>query len=79
MEALEPQLVVPGHRLPNASADVSAIRYTRDYLNAFEEILASAPDGAAVTDALVKRYPDSGMLIAAQIGAKVAKGEMSWG
>jgi hypothetical protein len=24
-------------------------------------------------------YPGHGMLIAAQIGAKVAKGEMSWG
>ncbi len=79
MEALEPKLVVPGHRLPDAPADVSAIHYTRDYLNAFEEILASAPDGAAATEALVARYPNSGMLIAAQIGPKVAKGEMNWG
>ena len=79
MEALEPQLVVPGHRLPGASADVSAIRYTRDYLNTFEKILASTPNGAAATEALVKHYPNSGMLIAAQIGPKVAKGEMSWG
>jgi hypothetical protein len=79
MEALAPQLVVPGHRLPDAPADVSAIRYTRDYLNTYEEILAPAPDGAAVTEALVKRYPQSGMLIAAQIGPKVAKGEMKWG
>ena len=79
MEALEPQLVVPGHRLPDAPADVSAIRYTRDYLNAFEEILASTPDGTRATDGLVARYPDSGMLIAAQIGPKVAKAEMTWG
>ena len=79
MEALEPQLVVPGHRLPAAAADVSAIPYTREYLTAFEEVLAEAADGAAVTEALVRRYPDSGMLIAAQIGPKVAKGEMSWG
>ena len=74
-----PQLVVPGHRLPDAPADVSAIGYTRDYLIAFEEILATAPDGAALTEALVARYPDAGMLIAAQIGPKVAKGEMTWG
>ena len=57
---------------------MSAIRYTRDYLQAFEEILVSTPDGAAATEALVERYPDSGMLIAAQIGPKVARGEMSW-
>jgi glyoxylase-like metal-dependent hydrolase (beta-lactamase superfamily II) len=77
MAALDPSLVVAGHRLPDAPAD--AIAGTREYLVAFEEELANAADGAALTEALVKRYPDHGMLIAAQIGAKVAKGEMSWG
>lgn len=38
-----------------------------------------AADGAALNDALVKRFPDNGMLIAAQIGSKVAKDEMKWG
>ncbi|MGW4909171.1 MBL fold metallo-hydrolase [Streptomyces sp. NPDC004270] len=79
MTALDPQLVVPGHRLPDTPADASAITATRDYLTAFEEELGKASDGAALTDALVKRYPDNGMVIAAQIGAKVAKGEMTWG
>lgn len=79
MAALDPQLVVPGHRLPDTPADASAITATRDYLLAFEEELGKAADGAALTEALVKRYPDHGMLIAAQIGAKVAKGEMKWG
>jgi len=79
MAALDPDLVVPGHRLPDAPADATAITGTREYLVAFEEELAAAADGATLTEALVKRYPDHGMLIAAQIGAKVAKGEMSWG
>ncbi|MFF5306705.1 MBL fold metallo-hydrolase [Streptomyces sp. NPDC013161] len=79
MAALQPQLVVPGHRLPGTAADASAITATREYLLAFEEELGKASDGAALTEALVKRYPDNGMLIAAQIGAKVAKGEMKWG
>ncbi|KUL47012.1 MBL fold metallo-hydrolase [Streptomyces regalis] len=79
MAALDPQLVVPGHRLPGTAADASAITATRDYLVAFEEELGKAADGAALTEALVGRYPDHGMLIAAQIGAKVAKGEMKWG
>ncbi|MEU5633147.1 MBL fold metallo-hydrolase [Streptomyces rishiriensis] len=79
MAALEPQLVVPGHRLPGTAADVSAVSATRDYLVAFEEELGRAADGAALTEALVERYPGNGMLIAAQIGAKVAKGEMKWG
>lgn len=79
MAALDPELVVPGHRLPGTAADASAIAATRDYLVAFDEELAKAADGAALTEALVGRYPDNGMLIAAQIGAKVAKGEMTWG
>ncbi|MET9040431.1 MBL fold metallo-hydrolase [Streptomyces mirabilis] len=79
MAALDPELVVPGHRLPGTVADASAISATREYLLVFEEELATAADGAALTEALFKRYPDNGMLIAAQIGAKVAKGEMKWG
>ncbi|MBK6018011.1 MBL fold metallo-hydrolase [Streptomyces sp. MBT53] len=79
MAALKPELVVPGHRLPGTPADASAITATRDYLLAFEEELGKAADGAALTQALIARYPGNGMLIAAQIGAKVAKGEMKWG
>jgi Metallo-beta-lactamase superfamily len=78
MEALEPQLVVAGHRLPGAPTDVRAIAGTREYLLAFEEELAAAADSAALTEALLERFPDHGMVIAAQIGARVAKGEMSW-
>jgi glyoxylase-like metal-dependent hydrolase (beta-lactamase superfamily II) len=79
MAALNPELVVPGHRLPGAAADASAIRYTRDYLTFFEGILDGAADADAVKGRLVARYPNSGMLIAADIGAKVATGEMAWG
>ncbi|GAA1167642.1 glyoxylase-like metal-dependent hydrolase (beta-lactamase superfamily II) [Kitasatospora gansuensis] len=79
MAALDPRLVVPGHRLPGTPADATAISNTREYLTTFEQELANAADGAALTDVLIKRYPDHGMLIAAQIGAKVAKGEMKWG
>ncbi len=79
MAALDPHLVVPGHRLPDTAADASAITATREYLITFEEELGKAADGAALTEALVARYPGNGMLIAAQIGAKVAKGEMKWG
>ncbi|MDW4910875.1 MBL fold metallo-hydrolase [Streptomyces sp. ADMS] len=78
MAALNPKLVVPGHRLPGTPADSSAITATREYLLTFEEELAKAADGAALTAALVKRYPDYGMVIAAEIGAKVAMGEMTW-
>ncbi|WP_304450655.1 MBL fold metallo-hydrolase [Nocardiopsis sp. YSL2] len=79
MSALEPAFAVPGHRLPTGTLDASPIAYTRDYLTAFEAELDKADSGEDLTNAMVALYPDSGMLIAAQLGAKVAKGEMSWG
>jgi len=79
MAARKPAVVIPGHMAPTAAIDVSAIRYTRDYLVAFEEELAKAADSAALIAAMTKRYPPAGMGVALQIGAKVAKGEMKWG
>jgi len=71
--------VIAGHLAPGGSTDASAIRYTRDYLIAFEQALAQAADSAALVAAMTKRYPNAAMPVALQIGAKVAKGEMKWG
>ncbi|MDR3452403.1 MAG: MBL fold metallo-hydrolase [Rhodoferax sp.] len=79
MAARKPVVVVPGHMAPSAPTDATAIRYTRDYLLAFEEELAKAADSAALIAAMTKRYPSAGMGVALQIGAKVAKGDMKWG
>jgi glyoxylase-like metal-dependent hydrolase (beta-lactamase superfamily II) len=73
-----PAVVVPGHMTPTAATGATSIRYTRDYLVAFEEALAESADSAALTAAMTRRYPDAGMDVALQIGAKVAKGEMKW-
>lgn len=77
--ARNPTVVVPGHMAMTAATDPSAIVYTRDYLVAFEEELLRATDSAALIAAMKQRYPDSGMGVALDIGAKVAKGEMKWG
>lgn len=79
MQALDPVLVVPGHLVPGTATDASAIDYTRTYLQAFETILAQSASADAATATLIDLYPSAGMLIAAQIGPKVAKGEMTWG
>jgi glyoxylase-like metal-dependent hydrolase (beta-lactamase superfamily II) len=79
MAARKPGVVVPGHMTAGVALDASAIQYTRDYLLAFERELAKAADSAALIAAMTQRYPDAGMDVALQIGAKVAKGEMKWG
>lgn len=75
----DPKLVIPGHATIDAPVGQAAITYTRDYLLTFEQELAKASDGAALIEAMQTLYPNADMGAALQIGAKVAKGEMSWG
>ncbi len=79
LAALEPSYVVAGHRVAGSPTDLTAIAHTRDYLEQFEEIVAAAADAAGAEAALLSAFPDAGLKIAAGLGTKVAKGEMSWG
>lgn len=76
--ALKPAVVVPGHAAASAVLDESAIRYTRDYLVRFEQELGRAQNSAELMAAMKKAYPNAGLGIALDIGAKVNKGEMKW-
>ena len=78
MAALQPQTVIPGHAFPGAKPDVSQLAYTKSYLARFETELARAPDSAALIEAMKSAYPQAGLGIALDIGAKVNKGEMKW-
>ena len=78
MQALRPALVVPGHMAAGTALDDSAIRYTRDYLQRFEAELPKARNAAELIALLQKTYPQAGLAIALDIGAKVNKGEMKW-
>lgn len=78
MLALDPAVVVPGHMAAGTALDAGAIRHTRDYLLRFEAELPKAGSGAALIAAMRDAYPQAGLPIALDIGAKVAKGEMPW-
>lgn len=77
--ARNPKIVVPGHMKPEWPTDLSGVSFTRDYLVAYEEEFAKAKDSSELIAAMKKRYPDAGLDVALEIGAKVAKGEMKWG
>jgi glyoxylase-like metal-dependent hydrolase (beta-lactamase superfamily II) len=79
MAAREPAVVVAGHAADGAATDASAIGYTREYLAAFEQQLGAAGNSDALVAAMKRLYPQAGMGVALDIGAKVAKGEMKWG
>jgi hypothetical protein len=78
MAARKPRIVVAGHATADAPTDTTAITYTRDYLLTFEEERVKAADSVALIAAMKKRYPDAGMDVALNIGAKVVLGEMKW-
>ncbi|WP_280155138.1 MBL fold metallo-hydrolase [Piscinibacter sp. XHJ-5] len=78
MQALKPATVVPGHMAAGTALDESAIRYTREYLQRFEAETPKARSGAELIEAMKKAYPQAGLPVALDIGAKVAKGEMKW-
>jgi glyoxylase-like metal-dependent hydrolase (beta-lactamase superfamily II) len=79
LQALDPTFVAAGHRVAGAPTDTTAISHTRDYLQRFEKIVADSADAAAAKEALLAEYPNAGLAIAADLGTKVAKGEMTWG
>jgi glyoxylase-like metal-dependent hydrolase (beta-lactamase superfamily II) len=78
MTALKPTVVIPGHSLPGQKQDASQITYSQAYLARFEAELPKATNSGALIEAMKKAYPDAGLAIALDIGAKVNKGEMKW-
>lgn len=78
MEALDPSFVVAGHRTAGSPTDGSAIGYTREYLKTFETEVGRAPDAATAQTELERHYPEAGLVLAAELGTKVAKGELVW-
>ncbi|TJZ54231.1 MBL fold metallo-hydrolase [Streptomyces piniterrae] len=80
LERLEPRYVVAGHRSADSATDASVIAFTRAYLAEFEEELAKSGNSAkALEAAMLRRHPDLGLQVAAELGSKVATGEMTWG
>ena len=82
IEALHPKTVVPGHYLPNADGTapyaLASVKFTRNYLQAFETEAKKAKDSAALVAAMKKRYPALEGASSLELGAKVIKGEMKW-
>ncbi|MCW3478852.1 MBL fold metallo-hydrolase [Neisseriaceae bacterium JH1-16] len=78
IEALKPSVVIPGHYSQGAPLTIDSVRFTRDYLNAFEAEAAKARDSAALVEAMKQRYPNLPGVDSLGLSAKVIKGEMKW-
>lgn len=78
IESLHPAIVVPGHAKSVPVSAGEAINFSKDYLRRYEQELDKAPNAAALIETMKRLYPDAGLGIALEIGAKVNKGEMKW-
>lgn len=76
--ALQPAVVVPGHSAPGAAEDAAQIAFTQTYLQRWDAELKKANNSAELIGAMKAAYPNAGLGIALDIGAKVGKGEMKW-
>lgn len=78
MHSLQPRQVIPGHYLGQRPAGDGAIRFTQDYLQSFEQALASKQGSTWVIKTMKAAWPglaDEGSL---ELSAKVNSGEMTW-
>ncbi|EPF2928127.1 MBL fold metallo-hydrolase [Vibrio cidicii] len=78
MAELKPQVVIPGHMTANTATDSSAIRFSQSYLTAFDHAKSNSKDSAMLIKTMLASYPDAGLPMALEIGAKVHTGEMKW-
>lgn len=78
IEDLKPATVIPGHTLGQASGSLEAVRFTADYIRAFDQESARAANSADLIAAMKKRYPGLADESSLELGAKVDKGEMKW-
>ncbi|MGE8323518.1 MAG: MBL fold metallo-hydrolase [Pseudomonas sp.] len=78
IEALAPRTVIPGHYLGDSSHSLEAVRFTVNYIRAFDAETAKAKDAGALIKAMKQQYPDLADESSLALGAKVAKGEMKW-
>lgn len=78
IESLKPTTVIPGHYLGDSSRSLASVKFTADYIKAFDAETAKTKDSAALIAAMKKRYPSLGEESSLELSAKVAKGEMAW-
>ncbi|KAH8807839.1 beta-lactamase-like protein [Xylogone sp. PMI_703] len=57
VEALKPELVVPGHKRASEMDGTFHLAETRKYIETFEELLAESKNARELGQAMLKRYP----------------------
>jgi glyoxylase-like metal-dependent hydrolase (beta-lactamase superfamily II) len=78
LEKMGAEVVIPGHQKPGMPFDSSSYSFTKEYLVATEEELASTSDVAGFYYAMVTRFPDANLFISNEMNSNVFKGGRYW-
>lgn len=69
---LKPERVVPGHQTPARQQDPENLAFTKGYLAAYEEALASSKTAAELQSKIKEKYPDAALDIVLKIGSEAS-------
>jgi hypothetical protein len=78
LQALGPEVVVPGHAISAADVSPDAIAFTREYIKAFESAMHRAHDGQGIVDEMNRLYPGLATQICLEYSARIMKDHYKW-
>jgi glyoxylase-like metal-dependent hydrolase (beta-lactamase superfamily II) len=78
LEALKPDVVVPGHAPSNEYLSPASINYTRQYIKAYIKAMAETENSQELRAEMNRIYPDAGMQFALEYGSKILKDGWIW-
>lgn len=77
MQALKPEVVIPGHMKAGTNLSAETISYSQGYIGDFKTAKANSKNSAELIEKMSAKYADPTSL-SLVIGAKVHTGEMKW-
>ncbi|SHO56937.1 MBL fold metallo-hydrolase [Vibrio quintilis] len=78
LEALNPEIVVPGHAPDAGRVSPDAIDFTRQYIKTFETVARAAHSGDELFSAMQQRYPGLATDICLHYSSKILKDKYVW-
>lgn len=75
---MDVEIFIPGHQRPGMPFDNSCIKYTKDYLIATDEVLATTNSAAEFYYEMAMRFPDANYHSSNEMNANVYKGGRVW-
>ena len=79
IESLKPEVIIPGHAKPGMPFTLCSVDFTRAYLHATEEVLASTRTAGEFFLEMCRRFPNANLvMLSNEMNATVFKGGREW-